>query len=142
LEFLVCLLVLYPGEAAWQLHFLQRHLPGFLWNTPAPTFSSLRLPGACCPIRSIKIHCSFFIDPCGRIVDRVKDENGKDSFVGGVLPRPVTFMESNTIYEQLRGWFAWRSILVSMVIRLAAVFGKNDWILNFTRFGSRKVNDI
>lgn len=58
---------------------------------------------------------SCFIDPCGRIVDRVKNQAGQDIFVQGVLTRTILAMESKTIYTQYGDWFAWLCILASAV---------------------------
>jgi apolipoprotein N-acyltransferase len=58
---------------------------------------------------------SCFIDPCGRIVDRVKDQAGQDIFVQGFLTKTILAMDSKTIYTQYGDWFAWLCIVVSVV---------------------------
>ena len=73
-------------------------------------------------VRCANTGISCFIDPCGRIVDRVKDDNGKDIFVPGVLTLPVVPVNSNTIYTRYGDWFAWMSILCSIVFIGIAFF--------------------
>jgi len=40
-------------------------------------------------VRCANTGISCFIDPCGRVVDRVKDENGRDIFVRGIVTGSV-----------------------------------------------------
>ena len=66
-------------------------------------------------VRCANTGISCFIDPFGRIVDRVKDQAGQDIFVQGVLTKTILAMESKTIYTQYGDWFAWLCILASVV---------------------------
>lgn len=53
---------------------------------------------------------SCFIDPCGRILDRVKDEKGEELFVRGVLTGHVIPIDSKTIYTRFGNWLVWVSL--------------------------------
>ena len=66
-------------------------------------------------VRCANTGVSCFIDPCGRIVDRVKDQAGQDIFVQGVLTRTIRAVDSKTIYTKYGDWFAWLCILASAV---------------------------
>lgn len=66
-------------------------------------------------VRCANTGVSCFIDPCGRIVDRVKDQAGQDTFVQGVLTGTILAMDSKTIYTRYGDWFAWLCILGSAV---------------------------
>jgi apolipoprotein N-acyltransferase len=65
-------------------------------------------------VRCANTGVSCFIDPCGRIIGRVKDQTGEDIFVRGVLTRTIRAMDSRTIYTQYGEWFAWLCILASV----------------------------
>ena len=67
---------------------------------------------------------SCFIDPYGRIVDRVKDVNGKDVFVRGVLTGSVIPLDSKTFYTQHGDWLVWLSLICSGVFLLTALLKK------------------
>jgi apolipoprotein N-acyltransferase len=58
-------------------------------------------------VRCANTGISCFIDPCGRILDRVKNKDGKDIFVSGVLTRTVITRPAGTIYTRFGDWFAW-----------------------------------
>ena len=64
---------------------------------------------------------SCFIDPCGRVVDRVKNENGKDIFVRGFVTGNVVPLESNTIYTHYGYWFSWICVIISILFFLCAL---------------------
>jgi len=76
-------------------------------------------------VRGANTGVSCFIDPHGRIVDRVKDEKGQDLFIRGVLTREVIPMESKTIYTRYGDLLAWLSLLCSAVFLLIALLRKN-----------------
>jgi apolipoprotein N-acyltransferase len=67
---------------------------------------------------------SCFIDPYGRVVDRVKDADGKDIFVRGVLTGTVVPLNSNTIYTRYGDWIVWLSITVTAAFLMVAFFRK------------------
>jgi len=66
-------------------------------------------------VRCANTGISCFIDPCGRVVDRVKDQKGQDIFVSGVLTETVIPMESKTLYTQYGDWLIWICIGVSLI---------------------------
>jgi apolipoprotein N-acyltransferase len=65
---------------------------------------------------------SCFIDPHGRIVDRLKDDSGRDIFVRGVLSGRVIPLESRTFYMQYGDWIVWLSIFSLVFIVIAMIF--------------------
>ena len=75
-------------------------------------------------VRCANTGITCFIDPCGRVVDRVKDESGRDIFVRGVLTRPVVLLESDTLYTRYGDWFVWVCMACSAAFVLFAIFRK------------------
>lgn len=75
-------------------------------------------------VRCANTGISCFIDPCGRVVDRVKNEEGKDVFVSGFLTSEVVPLSPDTIYTRYGDWFPWLCIIVSAGFILAAIFSK------------------
>jgi apolipoprotein N-acyltransferase len=75
-------------------------------------------------VRCANTGVSCFIDPCGRVLNRVKDINGNDIFVRGVLTGSVIPLESKTIYTRYGDWLVWLSFAVSTVILVAALLRK------------------
>jgi len=73
-------------------------------------------------IRCANTGISCFIDPYGRIVDRLKDENGRDIFVRGVLSGSVIPLKSNTFYTRYGDWPVWVCTVFSVVFILFALF--------------------
>jgi apolipoprotein N-acyltransferase len=51
-----------------------------------------------------------FIDPHGRIVDRVADDNGEELFVRGVLTGTIVPMDAKTPYTRFGNWLVWLSL--------------------------------
>jgi apolipoprotein N-acyltransferase len=76
-------------------------------------------------VRCANTGISCFIDPYGRIVDRVKDSKGQDIFVRGVLTGSVIPQDSKTIYTRCGDLLAWLSLLCSAVFLLIAFLKKN-----------------
>lgn len=76
-------------------------------------------------IRCVNTGISCFIDPYGRILDRVKDDQGRDVFVRGVLKGAVIPLESKTFYTRYGDWLAWLSLLFSAVFLSAAFLRKS-----------------
>jgi apolipoprotein N-acyltransferase len=66
-------------------------------------------------VRCANTGISCFIDPFGRVVDRVKDDKGQDIFVRGVLTETVIPMESRTVYNQYGDWLVWICVGVSLI---------------------------
>ena len=77
-------------------------------------------------VRCANTGISCFIDPCGRVVDRVKNEEGKDVFVSGFLTGEVVPLSPNTFYTRYGDWFPWLCIIVSAGFILAAIFPKRE----------------
>ena len=74
-------------------------------------------------IRCANTGISCFIDPCGRIVNRLNDKHGGEIFIRGTLTAPVILpLESKTFYTRYGDWFAWLSILCSMLFLFIAFF--------------------
>jgi apolipoprotein N-acyltransferase len=66
-------------------------------------------------IRCANTGVSCIIDPYGRIVDRVKDQQGQDIFIRGVISGWVIPLESKTIYTRCGDGFAWVAIFGSVL---------------------------
>jgi apolipoprotein N-acyltransferase len=64
---------------------------------------------------------SCFIDPRGRIVDRIQDEGGQDTFLRGVLTGSVVPLGHSTFYTRHGDWFAWLCAVLSVVLILASL---------------------
>jgi apolipoprotein N-acyltransferase len=73
-------------------------------------------------VRCANTGISCFINPYGRVVDRVKDDKGQDIFVRGVLTETVIPMESKTKYTQYGDWLVWISFGVSLLFISVALF--------------------
>ena len=58
-------------------------------------------------IRCTNTGISCFIDPSGRIINTVKDENGTEVFIRGVASGWVTPQNSNTVYTRFGDWFVY-----------------------------------
>ena len=71
-------------------------------------------------IRCANTGISSFIDPCGRVIDRVKGEDGKDTFVKGFLTDEIVPLESNTIYTRYGDWFVWFCMIAAAIFILFA----------------------
>lgn len=67
-------------------------------------------------IRCANTGVSCIIDPYGRIVDRVKDEKGEDTFVRGVMSGWIIPLESKTIYTQYGDLLVWVAIFGTLVM--------------------------
>jgi apolipoprotein N-acyltransferase len=77
-------------------------------------------------VRCANTGVSCFIDPFGRIIERVKDKSGHDIFVRGVLSRSVIPLESNTFYTRYGDWLVWVCMVFSVVFILVALFKKSN----------------
>ena len=76
-------------------------------------------------IRSTNTGISCFIDPCGRIIDRVRDANGSDIFVRGILNKSITLQESNTVYTRYGDYFIWPCLTFTALFLLIAAVKTN-----------------
>ena len=76
-------------------------------------------------VRCANTGISCFIDPYGRIVGRVKDENNRDLFVRGVLTETVIPMESRTVYTRYGDWLVWVCVGVSLIFTIVAFLKGN-----------------
>lgn len=72
-------------------------------------------------VRCANTGISCFIDPCGRILDRVKDKSGEDVFVRGVSSKFVIPLNPKTFYTRYGDYFAWLCIILSVSLGLLAV---------------------
>jgi apolipoprotein N-acyltransferase len=86
-------------------------------------------------VRCANTGVSCFIDPYGRILDRVRDASGRDLFVRGVLTRNIVPMNSGTVYTRYGDWFPWLALLISAAALIIAFVRK--------RAGSRsRIQDL
>ena len=67
---------------------------------------------------------SCIIDPCGRIVSRLKDLNGQDIFIRGVLTGPVTLSESKTFYTKFGDLIVYLSMVIGALVLIISFFNK------------------
>lgn len=77
-------------------------------------------------VRCANTGVSCFIDPCGRIIDRVKGSEGSDIFVRGILTQQVTLSESKTLYTRYGEFFPKFCGLISVIFLIAAIFRKRS----------------
>jgi apolipoprotein N-acyltransferase len=70
-------------------------------------------------VRCANTGISCLIDPCGRVLDRVKNEAGKDIFVPGVLTGKVVPRSPGTFYTRFGDWFAWACLGVTALFLTA-----------------------
>ena len=75
-------------------------------------------------VRCANTGVSCIIDPNGKVVDRVKDENGKDIFVRGVLTGSIIPSEKKTFYTRYGDWPAWLSLLFTVVLLFVTIIKK------------------
>jgi apolipoprotein N-acyltransferase len=64
-------------------------------------------------VRCTNTGVSCIIDPLGRVVDRVKEESGKDIFIRGYLTGKIVPIEEMTFYTRFGDWMAFASVVVS-----------------------------
>jgi apolipoprotein N-acyltransferase len=75
-------------------------------------------------VRCANTGVSCIIDPCGKIVDRVKDEKGQDLFVRGTITGWVIPLDSKTIYTRYGDWFVWVALMGSGMLLAVAFISK------------------
>jgi len=76
-------------------------------------------------VRCANTGISCFIDPYGRISDRVRDKDGRDVFVRGILTRSIIPLDSRTLYLQFGDWPVWLCMLVSIGLLVLAAIRKD-----------------
>lgn len=81
-------------------------------------------------VRSANTGISCFIDPYGRVIDKVKDENGQDIFVRGVLTGSVVPQDSQTLYTQYGDWIVWFCIFGAITFVILAFSRKGKQIIS------------
>jgi apolipoprotein N-acyltransferase len=84
-------------------------------------------------VRCANTGVSCFIDPYGRVVDRVRNSTGNCIFVRGVLTAPVIPLESGTFYTRHGDWLAWLCFPCSMVFLFIAFFKRKHSSLPLSR---------
>jgi apolipoprotein N-acyltransferase len=75
-------------------------------------------------VRSAVTGVSAFINPYGAIVERVRDSDGDDLFVSGILVRNIALSESATIYTLYGDLFVYVVISLAALIVLAPLFAR------------------
>jgi apolipoprotein N-acyltransferase len=75
-------------------------------------------------VRCANTGISCFIDPYGRIVGRVKDENNEDLVVRGVLTENVIPIESIAAYTRWGDWLAWICVGLSLTFIIVTFLSK------------------
>jgi apolipoprotein N-acyltransferase len=78
-------------------------------------------------VRCANTGVSCFIDPQGRIVDRVAETDGRDLFVQGILTETVIPSDYKTIYTRYGDWFVWLCMGMSLVLLLFAFVRRNQF---------------
>ena len=72
-------------------------------------------------VRCANTGVSCIIDPYGRILDRVKDENGQDIFIRGIMTGWITPLDSKTIYTRYGDLLVWVAFLGAAIFLAAAL---------------------
>jgi apolipoprotein N-acyltransferase len=80
-------------------------------------------------IRCANTGVSCFIDPYGRIIDRLKDEKNKDIFVRGVMSGQITPLRSKTTYTRYGDWFVGMAMIISVGFLISSIFKGSLWKL-------------
>jgi len=103
---------------------------GFLGRTSAP-YQSLAMnvfravENKVAIVRAATTGVSAFINPDGEIVERVRDSNGNDLFVSGVLVGDVPLSNIKTLYTVYGEVFAYAVIGVAAFIILVSLCAKS-----------------
>lgn len=63
---------------------------------------------------------SAFIGPDGRVLERVRDEDGKELFVEGILVRDIPLSKERTFYTMHGDLFAWAMIVASSLFLIVS----------------------
>ena len=84
-------------------------------------------------LRCANTGISCFIDPCGRVVERIEDETGTDIFVRGVLGGSIVPAEKTTFYTVYGDWLVYISLALSVLFLASALF-KNPHSQRMNRY--------
>jgi apolipoprotein N-acyltransferase len=76
-------------------------------------------------VRAATTGVSGFINPDGEIVERIRDGNGEDLFVAGILVRDVLLSNHKTFYTVYGDIFAYAVICTAASIILACLSSRN-----------------
>jgi apolipoprotein N-acyltransferase len=77
-------------------------------------------------VRCANTGVSCIIDPYGRIVDRVKAENGQDIFIRGVMTGWIIPLDSKTMYTRYGDWFVWVVLVGTLTFLIVSFFKKKE----------------
>jgi apolipoprotein N-acyltransferase len=82
-------------------------------------------------VRATTTGVSAFIEPSGKIAEKVRDGNGKELFVSGFLVRDVPVSNRKTFYTLHGDLFAYIAIGVSVLALLASLYSlySRKWVL-------------
>jgi apolipoprotein N-acyltransferase len=77
-------------------------------------------------VRAATTGISCFINPVGKVIDRIKDSNGKDLFISGILVRDVPLSDKKTFYTFYGDIFAYAAIGITVLIIVISLFTKQN----------------
>ncbi len=69
---------------------------------------------------------SCFINPVGKVIGRIKDSNGKDIFVSGILVRDIPLSDKKTFYTVYGDIFAYAAIGTTALIIVISLLTKHN----------------
>jgi apolipoprotein N-acyltransferase len=75
-------------------------------------------------LRASTTGVSCYISPTGEIVERIRDNNGSDIFVSGILVRDVPLHNTKTFYAMYGDMFAFTAIGVSIAALLVSIYAR------------------
>ncbi len=79
-------------------------------------------------VRCANTGISCFIDPCGRVFDRVKDKDGRNIFVPGVLTRSIIPSSQKSFYTRYGNWLVWLSMFYSVILIVISFIRKRRFL--------------
>jgi len=79
-------------------------------------------------VRCANTGISCFIDSCGRVFKRVRNKDGKDIFVRGVLTASVVPLDSRTLYTRYGDWVVWLCVCGVITFMVLAFTKKGERI--------------
>lgn len=75
-------------------------------------------------VRCANTGVSCLIDPYGRILERIKDVKGEDTFVRGTITGSIIPLDSITFYTRFGDWFSWLAIATSFIFLIVSFLQK------------------